>query len=168
MYLPPPVLSNPTSPSSISNPPSYPCGPWYWIPIDHGTGQFGVVYPGLGIGGLSNCTESDITFFVELASLQDVHTPISTTTCFLLEGHVFLRIGALPSAFSHQTQMHLFRKPREGVSLFFWRLTCAHMLIIKIVCLFEFPSKFQVLFFPHNFVPIFSIILFPPKILFSS
>ena len=141
MYLPPPVLSNPTSPSSISNPPSYLRGPWYWISIDHGTGQLGVVCPRFGIGCLSNWSESKIIFFVELASLQDVRTPISTTTCFSWRDVCFsaLACSLRPSPIKLKWTC---LGTREREYHFFLRLTCAHMLIIKIVCLFQFPSKF--------------------------
>ena len=132
---------NLTSPSSISNPPSYPCRPQYWIPINHGTRQLGVVCPGLGIGCLSTWSESKITFFVKFASLQDVRTPISTTTCFPSRDVCFSALARFlrPSPIKLKwTYLGI----REREYHFFLRLTCAHMLIIKIVCLFEFPSKF--------------------------
>jgi len=141
------LLPNPTSPSSILNPPSYPFRPWYWIPIDHGTGQLGVVCPRFGIGCLSNWSESEITFFVELASLHDVRTPISTTTCFPWRDVCFSALAqSLRSSPIKLKWTCLGTREREYY--FFY-------------CMSVWISK-QIL--GH----LFSIILFPPKILFSS
>ena len=128
MYLPPPFLPNPTSPSSILNPSSYPCGPWYWIPIDHGTGRA--------------CQSTGC------ARTHFHHNMLP------LEGRVFLRIGAVPSVFSHQTQMDLFRNPREGLLLFY----CMPVWISKQIL---GQLLFSIILFSF-----FSIILFPPKIIF--